>query len=134
MSTMKFSEEQQQQLRSNKYTARVTASTLSLTKEFKEVFYEKYLSGVLPREILREHGYPVEILGKQRIWGIAHYIKKEYEANGCFGDIRTPKSPEKQMKEVSSEEQLRQLKLQLDYLTQEVEFLKKISSVRTTRK
>ena len=79
MSKVKFTEEQQQELRNNKYTARVTANSLSFTKEFKELFYNEYLTGVLPREILRRYGYPVEILGKRRIWGIAHCIKKEYE-------------------------------------------------------
>lgn len=77
MSKVKFTEEQQQELRNNKYTAKVTANSLSFTKEFKELFHNEYLTGVLPREILRRYGYPVEILGKQRIWGIAHCIKKE---------------------------------------------------------
>ena len=91
MSKVKFTEEQQQELRNNKYTAKVTANSLSFTKEFKELFHNEYLTGVLPREILRRYGYPVEILGKQRIWGIAHCIKKEYESNGSFRDVRSPR-------------------------------------------
>ncbi|MGN0399708.1 MAG: HTH domain-containing protein [Blautia sp.] len=57
MSKVKFTEEQQQELRNNKYTAKVTANSLSFTKEFKELFYNEYLTGVLPREILRRYGY-----------------------------------------------------------------------------
>ncbi len=40
MSKVKFTEEQQKELRNNKYTARVTANSLSFTKEFKELFYQ----------------------------------------------------------------------------------------------
>ena len=134
MSKVKFTEEQQQELQNNKYTARVTANSLSFTKEFKELFYNEYLTGVLPREILRRYGYPVEILGKLRIWGIAHCIKKEYESNGGFRDVRSPRPAPARSEELTPEQQIRQLQHKLDYLTQEVEFLKKISSIRTTRK
>lgn len=134
MSKVKFTEEQQQQLRNNIYTARVSESTLSLTKEFKELFYKKYLAGILPREILREYGYPVEILGKARIWAIAYCIKKEYEANGCFRDIQTPKPKTQKKEELSQEQEFKQLQQKVEYLTKEVEFLKKISSTRTIRK
>lgn len=134
MSKVKFTEEQQQELQNNKYTAMVTANSLSFTKEFKELFYNEYLTGVLPREILRRYGYPVEILGKRRIWGIAHCIKKEYESNGGFRDVRSPRPAPARSEELTPEQQIRQLQQKLDYLTQEVEFLKKISSIRNIRK
>ena len=134
MSKVKFTEEQQQELQNNKYTARVTANSLSFTKEFKELFYNEYLTGVLPREILRRYGYPVEILGKRRIWGIARCIKKEYESNGGFRDVRSPRPAPARSEELTPEQQIRQLQHKLDYLTQEVEFLKKISSIRNIRK
>lgn len=133
MSKVKFTPEQQEILRSNQYTARVTPDTLSLTKEFKELFYREYLSGTIPREILQKYGYPVEILGPKRIWGIAHCIKKEYERDGSFGDIRS-NSFGKAATPCTPEEKIRLLEHQVSYLTQEVEFLKKISSIRNTRK
>lgn len=67
MSKVNFLSKQQEILRNNKYTVRVTANILSLSKEFKEIFYREYL----PSNILRKYGYPVEILGKERIWGIS---------------------------------------------------------------
>ena len=48
MSKVKFSSKQQEILRNNKYTVRVTANILSLSKEFKEIFYKEYLSGEIP--------------------------------------------------------------------------------------
>ena len=134
MSKVKFTEEQQQELQNNKYTARVTANSLSFTKEFKELFYNEYLTGVLPREILRRYGFPLTIPRKRRIWGIAHCIKKEYESNGGFRDVRSPRPAPARSEELTPEQQIRQLQHKLDYLTQEVEFLKKISSIRNIRK
>ena len=97
MSKVKFTEEQQKELRNNKYTARVTANSLSFTKEFKELFYQEYQMGSIPRDILREHGYPAEWLGKRRIWGITHCIKKEYETFGDFCDIQSSRiTPDEQ--------------------------------------
>ena len=133
MSEVKFTPEQQDILRNNPYTARVTASTLSFTKEFKELYYKEYLSGRIPREILQEYGYPVEILGQKRIWGIAHTIKKEFERNGSFDDVRTKKQYGRPQAS-TPEEKIRHLEHQVNYLTKEVEFLKKISSIRNTRK
>lgn len=131
MSKAKFTPEQQQLLRNNPYTIRVTENVLNLSKEFKELFYKEYLAGVLPRDILQKYGYPVDVLGKQRIWGISHSIHRQFEKTGEFRDVRNPGSP---LKEDSAEDKIRQLEHQVNYLTQEVEFLKKISSIRSTRK
>lgn len=84
MSKVKFTNEQQEQLRRIPYTVNVTANTLSLSKEFKEIFYKEYLSGTLPRDILQKYGYQPEVLGKQRIWGISHCIRRQFEENGEF--------------------------------------------------
>jgi len=131
MSKIKFTPEQQQMLRNNPYTVRVTENVLNLSKEFKELFYKEYLSGALPRDILEKYGYPATILGKERIWGISHMIRKQFEDTGAFRDVCTPATPTIAN---SPEERVRQLEHQVNYLTQEVEFLKKISSIRSTRK
>ena len=131
MSKAKFTSEQQQLLRNNPYTVRVTEDFLYLSKEFKELFYKEYLAGAVPRDILEKYGYPSSVLGKQRIWGIGYTIRKQFEKNGEFRDIRTPNSS---VTANSQEDKIRQLEHQVNYLTQEVEFLKKISSIRSTRK
>ena len=72
MSKVIFSPEQQQLLRDNPYTVRVTVDVLSLSREFKEIFYKEYLNGALPRDILQKYGYPIEILGSRRISWCPH--------------------------------------------------------------
>ena len=131
MSKAKFTSEQQQLLRNNPYTVRMTEDVLYLSKEFKELFYKDYLAGAIPRDILEKYGYPQAVLGKQRIWGISHTIRKQFEKTGEFRDVRTQNSS---VTAKSPEEKIRQLEHQVNYLTQEVEFLKKISSIRSTRK
>ena len=126
MSKAKFTTEQQQLLRNNPYTVRVTEDVLNLSKEFKELFYKEYLTGILPRDILEKYGYSADILGKQRIWGISHMIRKQFEKTGEFRDVRNPGSF---ITLESPEERIHQLEHQVDYLTQEVEFLKKLSQL-----
>lgn len=92
MSKAKFTSEQQQLLRNNSYTVRVTEDVLYLSKEFKELFYKEYLTGAIPRDILEKYGYPSAVLGKQCIWGISHTIRQQYEKAGEFRDVRTPNS------------------------------------------
>lgn len=135
MSKRSFTDQELQLLRENPYTYRVTPNTLSFTKVFKEHFYEEYLAGKLPREILEDCGYPAEILGKQRIWGISHCIKKEYETHGRFHEgILSKDSTANDAEPMSAEESIRHLQHEVEYLKQEMEFLKKISSIRNTRK
>ncbi len=131
MSKAKFTPEQQKMLRNNPYTIRVTADVLNLSKEFKELFYREYLAGALPRDILEKYGYPADVLGKRRIWGISRMIRRQFETAGEFRDVRAPGSS---MTAESPEEKIRQLEHRVNYLTQEVEFLKKISSIRSIRK
>ena len=60
--------------------------------------------------------------GKQRIWGISHCIRRQFEENGEFRDVHMPATGKVA---TSPEDKIRQLEHQVGYLTQEVEFLKK---------
>ena len=133
MSKIPFTDEQIELLRNNPYTYNVTPNTLYLTKTFKELFYKEYQNGKLPRQILEEHGYPQSILGDNRIWGIASVIKREAKRPEGFSEGTLPKK-ETQLTESSPETAIKQLQHEVEYLRQEVEFLKKISSIRNTRK
>lgn len=126
MSKKIFTESDLKILRENKYTYKVTPNTISFTKEFKTIFYEEYLGGNIPRLILEKYGYPAEMLGKQRIWGIAHCIKNEYEKHGEFHEGSLPRPAFSGSAEhMTPEESLRHLQHEVNYLKQEMEFLKK---------
>lgn len=139
MNRKSFTDEQMRQLRQNPYTLRVTKYQLAFTKEFKEIFYAEYQNGELPRQILKDHGYDPAVLGDRRVWGIYGHLKEQYEKYGGFRKGHAvhksePSTPLVSDMPASKEEELKQLRHEVDYLKQEVEFLKKISYVRTTQK
>ena len=129
-----FTDEEMEMLRNNPYTYSVTPSTLYFTKEFKELFWQEYQKGEVPRQILDKYGYPADVLGKQRIWGIAHTIKGRYYSEERLREGALKRAPSASSKCGTTEEAVRQLQGEVQYLRQEIEFLKKISSARTTRK
>lgn len=134
-----FTDEEMHLLRQNPYTYRVTKYQLTFTKAFKEIFYSEYQTGELPRQILADHGYDPAILGERRIWGASSHIREQYEKYGGFHEgnsLRKAKSSTTLAPDVSlsEQEELKQLRHEVNYLKQEVEFLKKVSSVKTTRK
>lgn len=135
MSKKVFTNQEVEMLRGNQYTYAVTPHILSFTKEFKELFWAEYQAGVIPRQILEKYGYPADVLGKERIWGIAHVIKKQYYSPEGLHEGPLPKGVQTAAANgKTTEEQVRQLQGEVQYLRQEIEFLKKISSIRNTRK
>jgi len=134
MSIKKFSAEEILVLKQNPFTRVVTTNKISFTAEFKKLFMTEYNNGKIPRQILIDHGYQPEMLGDRRIWGIAQKIREQdARHDGQFKD--PPQSTAgKASKHLTEKEQLQQLERKFAYLEQEVEYLKKISSVRSTRK
>ena len=125
MSKKVFTNEEMEQLRNNPYTYAVTPHILSFTKEFKELFWKEYQAGGIPRQILEKHGYPAVILGKERIWGIAHTIKCQYYSEEGLREGCLKKGSSSSSGGTTTEETVRQLQNEVQYLRQEVEFLKK---------
>ena len=136
-----FTEEQQQLLRQNPYIYSVTETRITLTKEFKELFMTAYKASESPRKILEDHGFDINIIGERRIWSISNHIRTEYKKYGEFHEGYGPRgetarhvAPTDAARPVSEADEIKQLRHEIDYLKQEMEFLKKISSIRTTRK
>lgn len=127
MSKKSFTPEEQAILRQNQYTYNVTEYTIAFTKEFKELFIEKYKAGHTARKILIDYGYNPEIFGERRIWGISYHIRKQYEeTGGVFTEGHTScRKPRKPSVQLSEKDQLKQPRQEVDYLKQEIEFLKK---------
>ena len=139
MSRHIFTPEQQQLLRQNPYVYNVTETRFSLTKEFKEIYLEAYRQGESPRKILEDHGFDINLIGERRIWSISNHIRTEYKKYGEFHEGYRPRSARSEVKTdtnkpLSEADEIRQLRHEVDYMKQEIEFLKKISSIKNTRK
>lgn len=133
MSKQFFTEEQQLLLRQNPYVYSVSDTQLSLTKEFKEHFMAAYKAGDTPRKILEDHGFDIEVIGQKRVGNISQSIRHEYKLYGHFeeGHARCARSSGDADAEMDELERLRH---EVSYLRQEVEFLKKITSLRDQKK
>lgn len=138
MNRNKFTKREIQLLKCNPYTYRVTESQILYTKEFKEEFWRRYQEGEGPKAIVEALGYDPDILGQYRINGLQINIKKQASRPGGF---REGKGRKKQLKsglysvdENPSDETIVKMQHELMYLRQEVEFLKKITSVKDTKK
>lgn len=139
MSRKHFTQEQITILSQNPYVYSVTGARLSFTKEFKEIFLAAYQAGELPRTILEDHGFEIELIGERRIWSISQHIRDEYKKYGEFHEGYGPRpsrlnSSSDSEHPLTEKEELKQLRHEVNYLKQEIEFLKKISSIRNTRK
>lgn len=136
MSRKMFTTEEITSLRQNPFTLSVTSLTISFTKAFKQHFMDEYNNGKVPREIITNCGYSPEVLGDRRIWGISYHVRQEYnDTNGTFQkQIDRHSNTDKYKKQLSEKDELKLLRQRIDYLEQEMEFFKKISSIKTTGK
>lgn len=73
----KFTEEEIRILVDNPYTYRVTDTTIRFTLAFKEEFLKRYKEGFSPKQIVKDLGYSVDILGARRVEGLRDHIVKE---------------------------------------------------------
>ena len=122
-------------LRNNPNVKRVTAYTVCFTEEFRKKVYEEKLSGKPVAEILRKNGIDPDILGESRISGLSSTLNKMAKRTEGFSDLRSDnyRRPPKNGDE-SLEQRIKLLENELAYTRQEVEFLKKISQVKNTKK
>ena len=124
----RFTKKQIEILRKNPYVKKVGAIGISYTEEFKRRFWEMYTrEHMMPREILELLGIDAEILGAARVRSIAHNFKLEYTKFGDFTDVRRS-ARAKQEEEFPPAKELNRLRMEVEYLRQEQEFIKKIIS------
>lgn len=124
-----FTEEQQNKFRKNPYVQKVSAKSITYTKEFKEKFEEEYRGGKLPAQILDDMGLDHHILGKQRKDSLVARMKLyELRIEG-FEDTRKNNSGRPTTRHLSDAEKVKCLEQKIAYLNQENEFLKKNNQI-----
>ena len=142
----KFTREQQAWLRLSPYVKNATDTKVSYTLEFKERFWEQFSSGAAPEQIFYDHGLDPDLLGKNRVWGLATTLRRQKENGESFREIGGPRSEKKDPppkfdvprppkprvpRGFVSDNDVRKLSHQVAYLSQELEFIKKIISAET---
>jgi len=130
-----FTTDQIIQLRNNPYTYRVTAKHIRFTKEFKELFYQKRQEGMSIRDTFASLGYDPDVLGKDRIEGISYLINKAMREEGRFREgTRSRNSILDEDDPEVTKENFRRMQHELQLLRQEMDFIKKISSIKDSGK
>ena len=121
----RFTAEEIQELKSNKYTLAISETTITFTEAFYKEAVAMYRCGYSAGSILAIKDYDTGILGRDRASNLAKKLRAISEATGntdceesCSGGLS-----------VSNE----RLKAENAVLRQELDFLKKVISVRTGR-
>ena len=133
----RFTEKEIRILASNRYTYRITETTIRFTLEFKKEFLKRYKEGYSPTQIVTDLGYDASVLGKRRIEGIRDHIMKESlsEAGLHEGTLFPKMLPSsKDYTTIPKEKAIEYIQHELIYLRQEVEFIKKIITAENLKR
>lgn len=125
----KYTAKQQKELAANPHTLKVTASRIYFTADFKEKYWISYQNGESGKDILKKYGYNPDYFEDSTVHRLTARIKKQAAAGGFTegpgrrGHGQTRKPPGCP---AMTHEDLEELWVQVQYLTEEVEFLKKL--------
>lgn len=128
MANKKFTEEEMKHLHASKYVIDVSPSIVHFSAEFKKKFWEAFLEGYKPRDIVTQLGIAPDILGETRVSGLKGMIRNEVKAGKGFRDLETYNQHIDAY--ITPEGKIKYLEQQLAYKEQELEFLKKIVSLK----
>jgi hypothetical protein len=115
-------------LKENSYTLKVTRNKIYLTAAFKEAFWIQYQAGGAPKKIIKDLGYDVNLFRQKQIDSLTQRIKKQALSGDGFteGQTRDKRIPIKEPDGRDCPQSLERMQNELQYLRQEVEYLKKI--------
>jgi hypothetical protein len=136
-----FTAQQLEELLQSPHVSYVSRSTISYTLKFKEMAWQRYCDGVDPVKIFRDAGLDPDVLGRERIKGFIDKLREQVERDISFSEGKEPRynQPEKKfdmpipprrLKEKQipyTPEQVAQMYHQMVYMSQELEFIKKLS-------
>lgn len=126
MSNKLFTEEEIEKLRENPYVESAAKRSVTFTPEFKEKAYAELKNGTRMKDILLHYGINPDMLGSARIRGMQARIEEQSRRPEGFENLQKEGKKRSETGEKTLEKQLRELRHELAYTRQEVEFLKKI--------
>lgn len=143
-----FTAEQLKELTDLPYVAYVSSKTVFYTKAFKELAWKKYCDGEDPIQIFADVGFNTDALGKDRILGFFKLLRQAKEKGLAFTEgndpypdaekiVSIPTPPRRANRgrpPVMSDSEINKLAAKVAYMSQELEFLKKIILAETKEK
>ncbi len=128
-----FTDEEVEQFKINPFTFNVTKSHISFTIEAKTIFWNEYNNGIPLKIILKNHGYPPEVLGDGRIDGILKILKMQSKSKDGFTQGTYKRTTSNIDDNLPLDQQVRLLRGEVSFLKSQMEFLKKIFSARAMK-
>ncbi len=126
MSHKIFSPDELVKIRQSPYVKSATTNSIRFTVDFKAKFWEQYEKGISPTNILQSMGFDSDVLGKPRILGIVRHIKEQLQSErGLHDTYRRPLADPNPSKPLQSSKMLLYMQHQINYMKQEMEFIKK---------
>lgn len=129
MTDKKFTQEEMEQLKQNKYVLSATPNKITYSLEFKQFALKEAKLGTKSPDIFKKAGFNPEILGKPRMYAAVKAIKKQ--AASPQG-LRAPrgKSQEERLAQFAKEDYskkhtkvaIRELQKKVVHLEQQIEF------------
>ena len=137
----KFTQEQMDILRANPFTKKVDLHHIWFTLEFQNLFLARYEQGESSTEIFADLGYDIEVLGKNRIYNYPRLLYARLEKGLLLtetaGQTKVDPPTNVDYNTMPSQQSVasmqRELKY-LQYLRQQVDFLKKITKLDNDKK
>lgn len=127
MANKKFTANEMERLQESPYVLDVSPSIVHFSAGFKKLFYEALQGRKSPNDIVLALGIDPNILGENRVMGLRTMICNEVRAGKGFRDLNTYG---KYLDcALSPEAKIHLLEQELAYKNQEIEFLKKITSL-----
>ncbi|MDD3224754.1 MAG: hypothetical protein PHX70_08690 [Clostridium sp.] len=124
MAKKKFTEEEMNHLRASNYVLDVSSTIVRFSAQFKKIFWDTFITGQKPRDIVMNFGIDPDILGDVRIGGLKSMIRNEVKAGNGFRDLETYQGTINGF--MTPEAKIKILEQQLAYKDQEISFLKKL--------
>lgn len=141
-----FTAEQLKELTDSPHVAYVSRNTVTYTKAFKDLAWQRYCDGADPIQIFIDAGFNIGTLGKPRVLNFFKLLREAKEKHFCFAEGNDPNASDSEKKisiptpprranrsnpPVMSDSEMSNLATKVAYLSQEVEFLKKIILAET---
>ena len=138
MSKKIFTQEQVQSLLQNPHVSACSEKSITYHQDFKVAAVRRYHEGMPPSAIFREAGFPVSLLGKDRMDGRLKDWRKAFAKNGESGlrkDGRATNNPhgsrgKYDLANLNDQEKLKYYEAQVAYLKAENAFLAKLRKQR----
>ena len=138
--SISYTPEQVKILEQNIYTHSVTPYHLTFTVEFKQFFAEQMkIPGMTTPKILRAAGYDTSIISRSSMDKLRINIRTELASGKGFKQPKGLSSKEKteyfaakNLEKQNTKATIKELQEHIVHLEQQVEFLKKISHIRST--